>query len=103
MKRYIRLKERSAITRIHTPPEDYLKIRPTLVSENYFEHTNRDNFLSAEVAIESKNKAFILGGSFVENIYCESNSRFCSVLGKTFGLMDMILALLTLEYLVLLV
>lgn len=86
MKRYIRLKERSAITRIHTPPEDYLKIRPTLDNENYFEHTNKDNFLSAEVAIESKNKVFILGGSFVENIYCESNSRFCSVLGKTFGL-----------------
>lgn len=86
MKRYIRLKERSTVTRIHTPPEDYLKIRPTLECENYFEHTNVDNFLSAEVVIESSNKIFVLGGSFVENIYCDASKRICSVLGKKLAL-----------------
>ena len=86
MKRYIRLKERATVTRIHTPSEDYLKLRPTLRYENYFEHTNEDNFLNAEVVVESNNKVYVLGGSFIENIYCDADSRICSVLGKKLGL-----------------
>lgn len=83
MKRFIRLKERKITTFVHTPASSYLEIRPTFDKlKSFYENTDENYFLNNEVAIDSKNIIFLVGDSFIENIYCSTNKRISSVLSK---------------------
>lgn len=83
MKRYIRLKERLlSVKRIHTPPEEYRKLRPKLCFRDYYEETCEQGTIKTELSILSENKIIFFGGSFVENLYADSKSRITSVFEK---------------------
>lgn len=86
MKRSIRLKEKTQKIKIHTPALDYLKIRPTLKKETFYEHTSDERGFSNEVTVKSENTIFLVGGSFIENVYSQLDCRISSTLLKKFAL-----------------
>ncbi|WP_153045638.1 SGNH/GDSL hydrolase family protein [Advenella sp. S44] len=83
-KRLIRLKEQEPLTRrVHTPTESYKLIRPTLDRYlSYASSVNDDGFMISGNYIESSQKIFLLGGSFIENMYTSQNQRIHSELEK---------------------
>lgn len=83
-KRLIRLKEQEPLTcRVHTPSESYKLIRPTLDRHlSYASSINDDGFMNSGNYITSSQKVFLLGDSFIENMYTSQNQRIHSELEK---------------------
>jgi len=79
-KRIIRLKEQEPDTvRVYTPSDDYRKIRPTLDRKlSYLTTVNDDGFMITGNYVKAPQKIFLLGGSFVENMYTSQNHRIHS-------------------------
>lgn len=83
-KRHIRLKEfQPCRNDIVFPNKEYIKSRPNLdPNRSYIISTDSEGYLLSSPYVKSPNKLYLMGGSSIENKYCNISSRIQSVLQK---------------------
>lgn len=88
IKRTVRLKQQPAgIDDILVPPDIYIeKTDGSLAQVGYRRRTTTDGYLETGVeVVPGRPTLFVLGGSFVESMYCPESERFVSRLAQDSG------------------